>query len=417
MNRTSIAALVLLACVGTARAQEPKTYFDYVEGAFAVADIHPVEKPLEFRKGMVLAFPAQITDVIYARVGKPGNAMIVFEKHSADDKPPFVPGKTFFAPIRVMPQYSFWRDNLPATPRHEILGGSRYVFQNDDIEEAKRVTRLYAATLTDKSAERWPDEANAIIEALFSKLKVFTEDATRKLANSPNLLKAMKPDARTRLAEFLGGSAPEDLRLRLIGALGTAGITEMAPELEKLAKRDDATGAAALRALDQIGQGRATHALLDLSRAKSEPVRAFAYEALGGRAARDREAFEAAVRALKSDEPAAVRMAAARGLGLSRDEAAVEPLSAALARNDQASQASAKAIAAIGGTAAAESLKHAITDGPGDSKSAAVVAIVELSKPCADCMEFLRTQYLHHEDQGVRQLIGVMLELNVKHKH
>jgi HEAT repeat protein len=123
------------------------------------------------------------------------------------------------------------------------------------------------------------------------------------------------------------------------------------------------------------------------------------------------------VRALKSDEPVSVRVGAARGLGLSRDEAAVQPLSVALARDDQASQASAKAIAAIGGEAAAASLKHAVTDGPGDSKTAAVIALTELNSPCTDCMEFLRTQYEHHPDEGVRELIGIMLELDVKHKH
>jgi len=417
MNRIIILALALVACAGTAHAQEPKTYFDYVETAFAVAEVHPSEKPLEFRKGMVLVFPASLSDLVYARMGKPENVMIVFEKHSADDKPPFEPGGMFFAPIRVLPQYSFWRDNLPNTPRHEILGGSRYVFKGDQVDEAKRITGLYAATLAHKGVEGWPDQAGAVIEALFSKNGILREDAVRKLSNSPNLMKALKPEGRTRLAEYLGGDYPENERVRLIEAVGKAGATDMAPELEKLAKRDDATGAAALRALEQLGQARPTHALLDSSRAKSEQVRAFAYETLGARAARDREAFEAAVRALKSDEPASVRAAAAHGLGLSGDQAAVQPLSVALARNDHASEASARAIAAIGGDAAAESLKHAITDGPGDSKTAAVVALTELHSPCADCTEFLRTQYEHHPDQGIRQLIGILLELNVKHKH
>ena len=59
--------LMKLAMAGTADAQEPKTYFDYVSSAFAVAEVHTADKPLEFRDRQMLPLSdghiAEVMDV------------------------------------------------------------------------------------------------------------------------------------------------------------------------------------------------------------------------------------------------------------------------------------------------------------------------------------------------------------------
>jgi hypothetical protein len=417
MMRTMGSALAVVALTAAAaRAQEAKTYFDYVESAFAVAEVKTAT-PMEYRDGMLLTIPGQLVDVVYARVGKPHTIMLVFEKRSKDDKPLYGYKSTFFAPIQVLPQYSFWRDNLPKTPHHGVLGGGRYIFRGDEIEEAKRITRPYTDTLARKRVERWPDQASALVGALHGSIAVLREDAGRKLAASPQLLEAMRPEAQARLGEFLSGNAPEEERVKLIDGIGAAQATGLSAILEGLSKRDDATGAAALRALQSFGKRVETASLLELAAAKDEHVRAFAVETLGARSGQDRAALDAVTRCLKSDEPESVRAAAARGLGNSGAADAIEPLAGALGRGDGASQAAAKALAQIGGPQAAQALKDAITSGPGGAQTGAVIAMVDLRGPCTDCLEFLREQHARHPDEGIRELIAIVLQLDHEHKH
>jgi hypothetical protein len=86
-------------------------------------------------------------------------------------------------------------------------------------------------------------------------------------------------------------------------------------------------------------------------------------------------------------------------------------------RGDEASRKAALSIAAIGGPEAVSVLKHAITEGSGDAKIAAVLGIVELRGDCPDCLQFLSDQHRTHPDEAVRNMIGIMLEVNAEHKH
>lgn len=74
-------------------------------------------------------------------------------------------------------------------------------------------------------------------------------------------------------------------------------------------------------------------------------------------------------------------------------------------------------IASIGGKPAAEILMETVKTGPGEAQVASVLALVELKGECKDCVAFLVEQKKSNPDAAVRDLIGIVLELNVKHDH
>jgi hypothetical protein len=417
MKRTITLALVaLFALAGGAQAQEPKTFFDYLESAYVVGRLNAAP-PLKYRDETLLVFTTKVLDILHARIGKPQTLMIVEELHAKGDASPITPDTPFLAPVILLPEHAYWRDNLPNTPRHQIAGGTRYIFTGAQIAEVEKFGRPFAATLERNYAERWPDRSDTVVAALSSPLDVLREDGARYLVAHPVLFSNMRDATRERLSGYLTGDAPIEFRQSVVEAMGESHAEQMTPILEELARRDDTVGAAALHALERSGKAPDIHALLNLSRAESVPVRAYAAEALGARASEDSEAFARAAALLAPAEPEQVRAAAAVGLGKSRNPQAIEPLRVALEHGGETARPTASAIAEIGGPKAADILKKAVVDGTNESKTAAVVAIIDLQEGCADCQEFLRTQYESNPDKGIRQLIGIMLELNRKHEH
>jgi HEAT repeat protein len=417
MKRLVAFASVLLAAMpGVAGADRPKTYFDYVERAWACAEVE-LRSPMTYRDGFVLAYPGTLTDVVHARQGRPQSILLVEELTSKDDKSPVKEGERFFAPLQVLPDHSYWRDNLPSTPRHGVLGGRRYIFAGDDLAPAKDLTKAYAATLALDMPERRTRQQALIVDTLSSPVKVLREDALRRLVTVPVPAKHYDDKTIRRLVEYAKGKADGADRASAVQVMGQAGMTTAIPDLQLLAQTDDVVGASALDALEALGQRRPTDGLIPLLDAKTPEVRAFAGRELGELGSKDAAAFARVGALLASDDLPAVRSAAEKGLGASEDPATLDVLNKALLRADGASRDAAAAMASIGGERAATLLKSAIVDGEGEAQVSAVMALVNVKGKCPDCPAFLREQKESHPEAAVRDLISVLLELNVKHDH
>jgi hypothetical protein len=416
---TRIAAfvsLLLLALAATAHADRPKTYFDYVERAWACADIE-LRKPIAHRDGLVLAYPGTLLDVAYSRHSKPQSILLIEELTSKEDTSPVTEGERFFAPIQVLPEHSYWRDNLPSTPRHGVLGGRRYIFKGEDAAEAKGLTKAYAESLKMDMPEKRMKQQAVIVGALTSSVKVLREDAIRRLTTLPVPAKQYDDATIRRLGDYVKSDAPTADRAQIATVIGQAEMKSLVADLEQLAKNDDIVAASALRSLEELDAPRSTEVLLELLGKKTVEVRAYAAHELGARAAEDTRAYGRAAELVASTDDATVRGAAAMGLGASGKTEALTPLRTALARGDAASRPAAAAIAKIGGKQAGEILKETIKSGPSEAQVASVLAIVEMRGECDDCLEFLREQRESNPDAGVRDLIGIVLELNTKHDH
>jgi hypothetical protein len=415
-RRLTLATALVLSTATVAVADRPKTYFDYVERAWACAEVD-LRPPLEFRDGLVLAYPGTLVDVVHARHGNPRSILLVQELVSKDDVSPVKAGERFFAPIQVLPEHSYWRDNLPTSPRHGVLGGRRYIFKADDLEAAKALTRAYAETLDDSMPERRRKQQAIIVDALTSSVRVLREDALQRLTSVPVPAGHYEEATIHRLGAFAKSDAPAADRAQIVAVAGAAGMKTLTPDLELLAKKDDVVAASALQALEVLGVERSTEALVTSLGAKTVEIRSYAALKLGERAATDDAVRERVAELLRSGDDEVVRAAAATGLGATDDERVLDLLGQALARGDGASRAAAMSIAKVDSDQSAEMLKAAIEKGEGDAQVAGVLALVELRRECRDCVAFLKEQRTSHPDAGIRDLIGIVLELNVKHDH
>jgi hypothetical protein len=375
-------------------------------------------EPLRFRDGSVLVFPAQFVDLTYGRLGKPRSIMLV-EELSSPDAEPMVPRKdVFYAPINVLPQYSYWRDNLPQTPHHTVPGGYRYLFKGDDIAPVKSITKAYTDTLALEMPEKRIRQQAILVETLESEIKVIREDALRRLEGLPIPAKFYDAATKKALAAYAGGDGPEDARATVVGVIARAEMRSLVPQLKEISGSDDAAGGAALRALDYLGEEIPTDRLLKLVDSDAFEVQSFAVSKLGERAGEDPKALAKVVEVLESDASEELRSAAGAGLGKSGSEEAVGPLKNALARGDLASRGAATGLAELATADSIAALKSAVESGPSEAKVGSIVALAGLApEKCADCVKFLLEQHENHPDEAVRDLIGLVLELPVKHEH
>jgi hypothetical protein len=408
--------LLLVVLAAPANADRPKTYFDYVERAWACADIE-LRKPLAHRDGLVLAYPGTLVDVAYSRHANPQSILLIEELTSKEDTSPVTEGERFFAPIQVLPEHSYWRDNLPSTPRHGVLGGRRYIFKGEDAAVAKALTKEYAESFKLQMPEKRMKQQAVIVGALTSDVKVLREDAIRRLTTLPVPAKQYDEATIRRLGEYVKSDAPAADRAQIATVIGQAEMRGLLPDLELLAKNDDAVASSALRSLEELDAPRSTDVLLELLSRKTVEVRSYAAHELGERSAEDAKAYAKAAELVASTDDPTVRGACAMGLGAAGKAEALTPLRAALERGDAASRPAAAAIARIGGKPAGEILKETIKSGTSEAQVASVLAIVEMRGDCENCLEFLREQKESNPDAGVRDLIGIVLELNVKHDH
>jgi len=416
ISSRKLAELLFFVSLGTgafatvAQAAEPKTFFDHLESSWAVGRIK-LSDPLIFRDGLLLAFPGQIKELVHSRQGKPRSILLVFEIRDVDGSVPFASGDELFGPISLVPRYTYWRDNLPQGPHHQVPGGRRYIFTGGDIGPAMVAARSYAAAMKLGMPERARLKVSSLVTALDSSLDVIASDAARELTAYPVLERDLDEESQEALGRWLNSDAESDRRERLIRALGARSVDKMAAALETLSSRDDDTGAASLLALDTMGRPRTTVLLLGLLEAKAESVRAFAAGSLGLRARTDADAKKAAVALLSSKQPAAVRSSAALGLGAAGETDSLDGLQAMLMTGDESSRAAAKALASLGGEQAIAALKKGITSGPNEAMVGSVLAIVELDE-CSDCMQFLANQHENHPEKAIRDLVGVLLEID-----
>lgn len=417
--RFSVLALLLGAATTAAALPPPrKTLFHEAEKAWAVGTV-ALGTPMGFREGKVLVFPSIFSDLLWAPEGaKPRNLMVVYEvPHDEREAPAFKRNEHIFAPIRLLPENSYWRDNLPNTRRHEVAGGKRFAFRGEEIPEVRKHLEAYLAAVDTKGLERWKGQVRAVAASLGSPVTVLREEAAAWVSGYPSLARDVGEDALADIAAYLAGEAPAEEKGSVVDALAAAKVEGLGPVLSKLAERDDATGAAALRGLEALGQGPTTDRLVALSASASPEMRVHAATALGRRSADDDKAFERAKALLESpSELPVVRGAVVRGLGEAGGERVVAVLGEEVGRGDSMSRAAGEALASIGGPASFAVLSRIVVEKKGEAALAAAAGLGQM-KACPECAGFLHEQHEKHPDETVRNLIAVVLELPAEHKH
>ncbi|MFN2425757.1 MAG: HEAT repeat domain-containing protein [Candidatus Binatia bacterium] len=396
---------------------ESRTLFHHAENAWGVGTIS-LGKPLTFREGKILVFPSEFTDLLWAPDGtKPRSLMLIHEVFADDKEPFFAQGEKIFAPIQLLPDHAYWKDNLPNTRRHGVHGGRRYVFRGAQIPEVRELLAAYLTSHDTKGMERWSGMVAAVAKALGSTIPVVREDAVRYFVVYPTLARDIDEKSLPLMAGFLSGDAPAAEKAALIDALAAGKVTSIMPTLAQLAARDDATGAAALAGLERFGEPATTERLLALAQSASVEMQAYAVEALGARAGTDSAALARVTEILAAPEPnSKLAAAASQGLARSKGDEVVAALAAAVAQGNSASRPAAQALAAIGGPAAEAALTTILKEKTGEAALAATVGLGTMPG-CRGCSALLRDQHDAHADPAVRSLAGVVLGVPDEHKH
>lgn len=397
---------------------ETKTLFEYAASSWAVGTLR-LGQPMPFRQGKVLAYPGQITDLLWAPVGEPHNAMIVVDVASGDDpdKPFLAEGDVVFGPIKLLPDHSYYRDNLPNTPKHQINGGRRYVFRGDEIPAVRELLGAYLEAAKINGLQRWTKQLDVVVRALGGPIVRVREDAARFLVGYEMLGRDLGAESLPGLQAYLTGQAPAEERASVVTALAAGKVEKARPVLEKVAELDDAAGAAALAALEQLGAAPSDASLDAWSKSASVERRAYAAGAYGRRAAADSHALERAKAILGDAEEAdSVRAAAAEGLGAAGGDGATAALLATVERGDAASRAAGLGLASIGTPGVVAGLSKILREQRGEAAAGAVYGLGRIPA-CAECGKVLVEQHKAHPDEGIRQLISVIMEMPLEHKH
>ncbi|HXC50449.1 MAG TPA: hypothetical protein VN634_06190 [Candidatus Limnocylindrales bacterium] len=419
LKRRVLFSLCVLSLAVSSRAEitpEPGTLFEFAKKAWVVGVVS-LGHPQSFDNGGILAFPAQIDELVWSRGATPQTLTLMYDVPREEKNTPyFKEHDVFLAPFRQLPDYSSWREKLPGKRRYQVYGGRRYVFRGDDIPQVKRILADFLAASDAKASDHEVAEVRVVITALGSGNAVVREDAARFLTSYPNLARDFADSDVAPLAAYLGGDAPFEEKMPLVDALAAAKVTAIKPSLAELGKRDDASGAVGLRGLAGFGEWPQTGRLLELSRSSSKEMRCYAAEALGRRAATDPQAMQRVKDLFVQQEDPRIIDSVGVGLAHSGGENVIVFLGEALARGDATSISAGKSLAAIGGPAATAVLKKTLEEKQGPAATAAANGLRSM-EGCPDCGVILETQYKQHPDPEVRSLIGIILGVRLQHKH
>jgi len=411
---TLLGSVVLFCAAAAARAESPaaqETIFQTAAGSWAVGVVR-LGRGLKYRNGELILFPSQIAELEWApKKTHPRNMMLIHEVQpgETDDKPFLKEDDVIFAPIRLLSEHAYWRDNLPPTRRHQIAGGARSVFRGDDIPEAKKLVGDYLRATDLRGSERVRGEVHAVVTALGAKNAVLRDDAAKFLAGYPNLAAGFQDADVPTVRRYLEGDASATDKARLVDGFAAAKVAAVRPVLDQLASRDDAVGAVALEGLDRLGSAPDTKRLLEMSRSSSLEVQARAAEMLGRRAAREDVAMRRSKEMFLPDGNATVLAAAAKGLGESGgSEEIVAFLATAVSRGDATSGPAASALGSISGAQATAALEKILKEKKGLAAESAARGLHE-ARDCASCAAILQEQSKSHPDLEVRKVIAVMI--------
>lgn len=397
---------------------EQRTLFHEAESAWAVGTFR-LGGPMEFRDGQIVAFPSQIIDLLWAPDGaKPRNLMLVHELAGDEKEKPFLQkGDEIFALIKLLPEHSYWKDNLPSTRRHAVVGGRRYVFRGEQIPAVRAILDAYLQAFQSKGRSRWTGEIHAVFSALGSTIPVVREDAVRYLVIYPTLARDFEGSKMPLVDAYLKGDAPAPEKAQLVHTLIAAKLSGLQPVLGAMAVRQDASGAVALAGLAELGEVPPVSELVKLSQSPSVEVQSFAAGQLARQVGVSDEAHKRVSEILGDDKASlAVQAAAIGGLAAASDDAAVDLLGSQLQLGGTNCRIAGEALGRVAGEKASSILILTLKEKDGEAAIAAAMGL-KRNTSCAECRATLLAQYKAHKDESVREFIGVLLEVPLEHKH
>jgi HEAT repeat protein len=304
----------------------------------------------------------------------------------------------------ALPNYSSYREVLPPN------GYLRWTERTDTAADIARLTdRTLVAPLAHYLTIRHDAEATArlLAQVLTMPSPVLRSGALAALESRRELAPLLDTGALEPLGPYLRNDrmAPAErgavlVRLARIGARG------IVPIAEEIAGGGGPLLAPAVDALVTLGKPPAEKQLLTYSRNDDAALRLAAARGLGGYGSPG--ALDRLAAMLATDSSNDVRLAVIGALGGVPSARAVDLLAGSLGGNDKGQiNAAADALARQASPQAIEALGEALRRGSQEAQAAAVFGLQRSGKP--DALQLLREQQHAHPDPQVRKLITIAL--------
>jgi hypothetical protein len=306
--------------------------------------------------------------------------------------------------LRPARQTSYLASLLPAQQRHELLPQFGAFIAADPAQELTGVVDLLQQ-LAAAARGRGLDAAAArrlTFDLLSCQNPLLVEDGAAGVADLGAAVALSGEESDILHRALTRTDLPKRVRLALIGAVGTAGLTEMVPTLRAI-DSPPAVMAAAWQTLERLAAPLSDEALAERLVASQSSTRLVAVRELlrsRGVAALPR----AEPLALRDPDPA-VRLAAVEAIGALDDPAALPILEAAFPDDSAAiRQAAARGMMRLGGAAAVQTLSRLAVSGPLDAQRYAVLILLTIDDPStAAAVERIGQT---HPDEETRDLIA-----------
>ena len=349
----------------------------------------------------VVAFNA--TEVFRGKVGEPPVRLSLVELHEGNSAEPLEAGMQGIAFLRPAAFTSYLERTLPAGSYEQLLSEYGAFIRAADKTDAARQVAIMQRVLriAGGSALSDQDARDLTLDLLASDSPVLVEDGAAGLGELSRGAPLTEGDQKIVSTALLRQNLPDRVRIALIHAVADAKLTALVPTLQQIDSPPPVMEAA-WQALDKLGAGASDDELKQRMASTAAATRTAAAREMLKRSGAG--AIPAVAPLAVHDADPQVRIDVIEALGALKDPATLPTLEQTFVDpSDTQRQASARAIRAVGGKPAVDTLARLANEGSVDSQRFAVLVLMTLDDPSGAVV--LQQLAKTHPDEATRDLI------------
>jgi hypothetical protein len=314
----------------------------------------------------------RVTRALRGKVSKDTELSVAWEELARGRPPRLAAGQTVVLALDDPPSASLWRSRSRDHAGLRIIAADGDAWLRDPSAADLQQLSAYLALAADAAPAR---RASALAGMAQASSDALSAAAVARLAATPTLLAALRPEAEATLAKVAADTRrPEALRHQVIELAGRARLSGASATLESLAAAPGPLHAEALATLGQIRGGLPAAQVEALLEGKDPALRAVAARyATGALVERTLPTLA------RSDPTPAVRIAAVETLAATRTVWGRDACLPVLADNDPPVRAAAAAALGRLGEPAVPALENAARQSP--AQAAGAVTALSLAGP------------------------------------
>jgi len=336
---------------------------------------------------------------------QPPVRIALVELHEGPTRPTLAMGAHGIAFLQPAARMSYLAKILPAGTYYELLADFGSFVSAASPAEAEQQTAVVARLVAAARGEGLDARAarQLTFDLLGSPSPLLVEDGAAGLTDLDSRRELSPEETATLRTALLRANLPDRVRLALIRAVAQGKIAQAVPTLQSITA-PPTIAEAAWQALDQLGAPPSEKSLEARLADRDPSVRAAAVREL---LRRDGAAAVSQVAPVAIQDPdPSVRTSAVEALGALGKPEALPPLERVFTDSSgELQQATARAILAVGGQPAIDTLGRLAFSGPILSQRYAVLVLMTIEDPDPHKDEVLKRIGATHPDEDIRDLV------------